>query len=192
MILPGERLREHSIWLRLVIAWALRGLYSPGGVPVLFIMDEFAQLGRLGPIEDALGQGRGYGIALLPVLQDINQLRDLYQARAETFAGMSGAVFGFPPNDMITAEWMSKRSGQETIVGMSVGEADGGDGGPRVNYHPQIRPRYAPHDLFNLPEGHGLVWAAGQAEPQPVYAPPYWEIARCRTRARPNPYHADG
>lgn len=189
VILPGERLREHSTWLRLVIAWALRGLYSPGGVPVLFIMDEFAQLGRLGPIEDALGQGRGYGIALLPVLQDINQLRDLYQARAETFAGMSGAVFGFPPNDMNTAEWMSKRSGEETIVGMNAGEADAGDPGPRVNYHPQIRPRYAPHDLFNLPEGHGLVWAAGQAEPQPVFAPPYWDIARCRKRARPNPYH---
>jgi len=101
---------------------------------------------------------------------------------------MSGAVFGFPPNDMNTAEWMSKRSGEETIVGMSAGEADSGDG-PRVNYHPQIRPRYAPHDLFNLPEGHGLVWAAGSAEPQPVYAPPYWDIARCRKRARANPYH---
>jgi type IV secretion system protein VirD4 len=189
VILPGERLREHSTWLRLVIAWALRGLYSPGGTPVLFIMDEFAQLGRLGPIEDALGQGRGYGIALLPVLQDINQLRDLYQARAETFAGMSGAVFGFPPNDMNTAEWMSKRSGEETVVGISAGDGRGGDPGPSVNYHPQIRPRYAPHELFNLPEGHGLVWAAGQAEPQPVYAPPYWEIARCRERARPNPYH---
>ena len=189
VILPGERLREHSTWLRLVIAWALRGLYSPGGVSVLFIMDEFAQLGRLGPIEDALGQGRGYGIALLPVLQDINQLRDLYQARAETFAGMSGAVFGFPPNDMNTAKWMSERSGEETIVGMSAGEPDAGDLGPRVNYHPQIRPRYAPHDMFNLPEGHGLVWAAGQAEPQPVYAPPYWDIAHCRKRARPNPYH---
>jgi type IV secretion system protein VirD4 len=188
VILPGERLREHSTWLRLVIAWALRGLYSPGGVPVLFIMDEFAQLGRLGPIEDALGQGRGYGIALLPVLQDINQLRDLYQARAETFAGMSGAVFAFPPNDMNTAKWMSERSGEETIVGMSASESDAGEG-PRVNYHPQIRPRYTPADLFNLPEGHGLVWAAGQAEPQPVYAPPYWNIARCKQRARPNPYH---
>ena len=188
VILPGERLREHAIWLRLVIAWALRGLYSPGGVPVLFIMDEFAQLGRLGPIEDALGQGRGYGIALLPVLQDINQLRDLYKERAETFAGMSGAVFGFPPNDMNTAKWMSERSGEETIVGMSAGESDAGDG-PRVNYHPQIRPRYTPADLFNLPEGHGLVWAAGSAEPQPIYAPPYWDIARCRKRARQNPYH---
>lgn len=188
VILPGERLREHSTWLRLVIAWALRGLYSPGGVPVLFIMDEFAQLGRLGPIEDALGQGRGYGIALLPVLQDINQLRDLYRERAETFAGMSGAVFGFPPNDMNTARWMSERSGEETIVGMSAGESDTGDG-PRVNYRPETRPRYRPADLFNVPEGHGLVWAAGQAEPQPVYAPPYWDIARCRQRARPNPYH---
>lgn len=63
---------------------------------------------------------------------------------------------------------MSKRSGEETIVGMSAGETDTGDG-PRVSYHPQIRPRYTPADLFNLP---GLVWAAGQAEPQPVYAPP--------------------
>jgi type IV secretion system protein VirD4 len=190
VILPGERLREHSTWLRLVIAWALRGLYSPGGVPVLFMMDEFAQLGRLGPIEDALGQGRGYGIALLPVLQDINQLRDLYKARAETFAGMSGAVFGFPPNDMNTAEWMSKRSGEEIVVGMSAGEPQDGDGGPRVNYHPERRPRYAPHELFNLPVGHALVWAPGAAAPLPVYAPPYWDIARCRERARPNPYHS--
>jgi type IV secretion system protein VirD4 len=189
VILPGERLREHSTWLRLVIAWALRGLYSPGGVPVQFIMDEFAQLGRLGPIEDALGQGRGYGIALLPVLQDINQLRDLYKERAETFAGMSGAVFGFPPNDMITAKWMSERSGEETIVGMSAGDGRGGDRGASANYHPQIRPRYAPHELLNLPEGHGLVWAAGRAAPHLVYSPPWWEIAVCKQRARPNPYH---
>lgn len=188
-ILPGERLREHSVWLRLVIAWALRGLYSPGGVPVLFIMDEFAQLGRLGPIEDALGQGRGYGIALLPVLQDINQLRDLYKAHAETFAGMSGAVFGFPPNDMNTVEWMSKRSGEETSVGMSVSEPQAGDSGPRVDYSPHTKPRYPAHELFNLPEGHGLIWSAGSAEPQPAFAPPYWKISHCKKRARPNPYH---
>jgi hypothetical protein len=49
VILPAERLREHSIWLRLVITSALRSLYSPRGVPVLFMLDEFAQLGHLGP-----------------------------------------------------------------------------------------------------------------------------------------------
>ena len=78
---------EHGVWLRLVITAALRSLYPPGGVPVLFMLDEVAQLGHLGPIEDALGQARGYGMALWPVLQDFNQFRDLYGARAETFAG---------------------------------------------------------------------------------------------------------
>jgi len=190
VILPAERLREHSVWLRLVITSALRSLYSPRGVPVLFMLDEFAQLGHLGPIEDALGQARGYGVALWPVLQDWNQLRDLYKDRAETFAGMSGAVFGFAPNDTSTAEWMSKRAGEETILGMSAGEAEDGDSlGPRINYHPQTRRVYPPHELFNLPEGHGLVWRAGQSRPLPVYAPPYWDIRDCAKRARRNPYY---
>jgi type IV secretion system protein VirD4 len=124
VILPAERLRELCIWLRLVNTSALRSLYSPRGMPVLFMLDEFAQIGRLGPIEDALGQARGDRVALWPVLQDYNQLRDLYEDRAESFAGMSGAVFGFARNDMNTAEWMSKRAGEETIVGMSASEAE--------------------------------------------------------------------
>lgn len=189
VVLPAERLRTHGVWLRLVITSALRALYQPGGVPVLLMLDEAAQLGHLGPIEDALGQARGYGIALWPVFQDWNQLRELYQARAETFAGASGAVFGFAPAEMQTAEWMSKRSGEETIMGMSAGEADAGElRGPRANYSAQTRRVLPPHELLNLPEGHGLVWFAGQARPVPVYAPPYWDIRRCAERARPNPY----
>jgi type IV secretion system protein VirD4 len=189
VVLPAERLRTHGVWLRLVITSALRALYQPGGVPVLFMLDEAAQLGHLGPIEDALGQARGYGIALWPVFQDWNQLRELYESRAETFAGASGAVFGFAPADMQTAEWMSKRSGEETIMGMSAGEAEAGDmRGPRANYSAQTRRALPPHELVNLPEGHGLVWFAGQARPQPVYSPPYWDIRRCVERARPNPY----
>jgi type IV secretion system protein VirD4 len=189
VVLPAERLRTHGVWLRLVITSALRALYQPGGVPVLFMLDEAAQLGHLGPIEDALGQARGYGIALWPVFQDFNQLRELYGPRAETFAGASGAVFGFAPADMQTAEWMSKRSGEETIMGMSAGESDAGDvAGPRANYSPQTRRVLPPHELLNLPEGHGLVWFAGQSRPQPVYAPPYWDIRQCAVRARTNPY----
>ena len=189
VVLPAERLRTHGVWLRLVITSALRSLYQPGGVPVLFMLDEAAQLGHLGPIEDALGQARGYGIALWPVFQDFNQLRELYGPRAETFAGASGAVFGFAPADMQTAEWMSRRSGEETVMGMNAGESDAGDmRGPRANYSAQTRRVLPPHELLNLPEGHGLVWFAGQSRPVPVYAPPYWDIRLCAARAKSNPY----
>jgi type IV secretion system protein VirD4 len=44
---------------------------------IVFMLSEFAQLGKLGPIETARSQGRKYGVRLWPVLQDIHQLRAL-------------------------------------------------------------------------------------------------------------------
>ena len=73
-------------------------------------------------------------------------------------------------------------------MGMSAGESDAGDvSGPRITYRPETRRVYPPHELLNLPDGHGLVWLAGQSRPQPVYAPPYWDIRVCAQRARRNP-----
>ena len=90
-------MRTHSVWLRLVIVSALRALYTPGGLRTLFMLDEFAQLGHLAPIEDAFGLVRGYGVQLWPVLQDLNQLKALYKDRWETFVGNAGVVQGFAP-----------------------------------------------------------------------------------------------
>ncbi len=112
LILPAERMRTHSVWLRLVIVSALRALYRPGGLKTLFMLDEFAQLGHLAPMEDAFGLVRGFGVQIWPVLQDLNQLKALYKERWETFVGNAGVVQAFAPNDLTTAEWMSQRAGE--------------------------------------------------------------------------------
>jgi hypothetical protein len=39
-----------------------------------------------------------------------------------------------------------------------------------------------------LPEFHALVWKFGRSKPQPVYLPPYYEMAACRRRMRADPY----
>ena len=44
--------------------------------------------------------------------------------------------------------------------------------------------------IRQLPDFHALVWKAGVSQPQPVYCPPYWDIAACRRVARPDPYHS--
>ena len=82
VILDADKLETFSVWLRLVVVSALNALYRQGGggLRTLFLLSEFAQLGRLEAIRSALGQGRGYGVQLWPVLQDINQLRTIYQA----------------------------------------------------------------------------------------------------------------
>jgi type IV secretion system protein VirD4 len=58
--------------------------------PVLFLLDEFAALGRLEPVERAFGLMAGYGLQLWPILQDMHQLWGAYGKRAGTFVSNAG------------------------------------------------------------------------------------------------------
>jgi Type IV secretory system Conjugative DNA transfer len=99
LILPADRFDTHASYLRLVLSSALRTLLrSPPGKtlpPVLFMLEEFAQLGYLPPIENAMGIADGVGVQLWPFLQDLNQIKALYQDRWQTFLGNAAAL---PPS----------------------------------------------------------------------------------------------
>ena len=194
VVLPAERMRTHSVWLRLVIVTALHSLYTPGGIPTLFMLDEFAQLGHLGPIEDAFGLVRGYGVQLWPILQDLNQLKALYKERWETFMGNAGVVQGFAPNDLTTAEWMSRRSGDTTVVATGYNHGDnqnqGGQGtSDGLSYSQQKRRLFLPQELMDIREGAGLMWPAGTSKSVPFFAPSYWQDITVAGRAQTNPYY---
>jgi len=132
LVLPPNRLDAYSRWLRLLVSQALqdiaRDAERPLGpqiaaqapverlkAPTLFLLDEFAALGRLEAVERAMGLMAGYGLQLWPILQDMSQLRDLYGARASTFIANAGVQQVFGVNDFETAKWISQTMGQETI-----------------------------------------------------------------------------
>jgi type IV secretion system protein VirD4 len=79
VILPADRMRTHSVWLRLVVVSALRALYRPGGLRTLLLIDEMPALGHLAPLEDAFGLVRGYKVQIAGICQDLNQLKALYK-----------------------------------------------------------------------------------------------------------------
>src|SRR5579871_604388 len=96
VILPSKYLeaQEHKLWLRLVSMSALRAPFATEGRrevdKIVFMLSEFAALGKLKAAEAARSQGRKFGIRLCPVLQDIHQLNsaDMYGPRgADSFAG---------------------------------------------------------------------------------------------------------
>ena len=200
VILPPDMMERHGRWLRMIISSALRAvmrLREPGEKRVFFLMDEFAALGHLSIIETTWALVRGYGIQLVPVLQDLNQLKELYKDRWETFIGMAGVVEAFGPNDLTTADWLSRRSGDatEVVMGYNISQQPGGGAAgvsEGVNYHQVKIPRLTPHELFDTPEGHAHVFLANMANRVPLYVPAYYEIAAARERARDNPYFAAG
>ena len=190
VILPAERLRTHGVWLRLVIVSALRMLYKPDGLRTVMLIDELAALGHLGPLEDAFGLVRGYNIQIAAILQDLPQLKALYKERWETFIANAGVVFGFAPNDLTTADWMSKRSGQTTIVAKgyssSSGETQGNQksvsSGTGLSDHQIARPLFLPHELMGLEDGMSMLWLAGFEHTSRLFAPYYKMIDLCLER----------
>ena len=207
-ILPPEMMQRHSKWLRIVLTAAMQGVLRvrrPGEPKVLFMLDEFAALGHLEIIETVWALVRGYGIQLMPVVQDLTQLKSLYAERWETFVANSGALATFSPNDLTTAEWLSRRAGDTTRAvasyNSSTSKSDGtiSSGG----YHPgttsrseslsysQVKvPLVDPHKLFGMRDGTIIVALAGLSDIVPAYAPGWWEIIQCRERGRENPYYA--
>ena len=198
LILPPEMMGRHSKWLRLVLTAAIQGVLrvrNPGEPKTLFMIDEFFALGHLEIISTVWALVRGYGVQFMPILQDLNQLKKLYPDMHETFIGMAGAVASFPPNDLTTAEWLSRRAGEKTIAqfGYNSGTSTSNTGDSSssgYSFNAIKQPLIPPHKLLGWPEGSLLVTLSGESNVIPAYAPTYHsEILQCMQRDRRNPYY---
>ena len=116
-------------------AGAAQRASQPLREPTLFLLDEFAALGRLEAVERAMGLMAGYGLQLWPILQGEaasrkrsggafrcrtgkaqSQLRALYGVRANTFVANAGVLQTFGVNDYETAKALSQLTGRDLLT----------------------------------------------------------------------------
>tara|TARA_E500000305_G_scaffold108365_1_gene110614 strand:- start:13222 stop:14895 length:1674 start_codon:yes stop_codon:yes gene_type:complete len=181
LVLPPNRMDAYSRWLRLLVSQALQEIArdaeasvrpqsgpagSQGGTqriktPTLFLLDEFAALGRLEAVERAMGLMAGYGLQLWPILQDMSQLKDLYGERAGTFIANAGVQQVFGVNDFETAKWLSQMIGQET-AGFQTDSFKPGDG-PSFSNNLTGRDLLTPDEIMQLRPENQLLRVQGQA-----------------------------
>jgi type IV secretion system protein VirD4 len=83
---------------------------------VHFVLDEAASLGHLESLDDAVDKFRGYGVRLQLYYQSLGQLKTCWpDGRDQTLLSNVSQVF-FGVNDEQTAQYVSSRLGEETIV----------------------------------------------------------------------------
>jgi type IV secretion system protein VirD4 len=188
LVLPADRLDSHANYLRLIVTSALRSLLrSPPSEtlpPVLFVLDEFAQLGYLPPIENAAAIARGFGVQLWMILQDLNQLHALYRDRWQSFVANAGLLTAFTPRDLFTAKYLSDLCGKQArnVRGQHVGE----NGKVSFSDSPHDFPFVKPEELMKMPPSQLLNLVSG-FNPFFTRATPYWELPQARG-LDPNPY----
>jgi type IV secretion system protein VirD4 len=117
VVIPPNRLEQNKRFLRGLVGSALAALTAEAKKPahnVAFFLDEFAQLGRMSMLEDAISLVRGYGVSFWIFVQDISQLRGVYP-KWQTFTANAAKQF-FGTADYDTAKYISDSLGSATIV----------------------------------------------------------------------------
>lgn len=166
LVLPPDRLSAYARWLRLMVTQSLLEMTrsrATSSSPVLYLLDEFAALGRLDAIERAMGLMAGYGVQLWPILQDVHQLRATYGKRAGTFLSNAAVLQVFGVNDHDSARLVSDLIGHETVVFQTMARAlDAQQSGLSFAEHHIGRPLLTPDEVRGLPGRRALLLLAGQ------------------------------
>jgi len=135
LVLPPDKLETYARWLRLMVSIAIRAVSragSLGGLPTLFILDEFGTIGKLNAVAQAYGLMAGLGMILWAFAQDLNQLKRDYPDHWETFIGNSQAVTCFGVMDNFTADYISKFLGTRTVEHENIQTSVGTSVAPRA------------------------------------------------------------
>lgn len=122
LVIPAKYLGSHSRWLRMMVTVAMLGATREGERPpkhpVIWMLDELAQLGYLKAVAEGYALLRGYGYRIWGVFQDLPQLNDIYKERGKSMLS-SSVVQGFNINCLDTARWFSDIAGSQMRGGFS-------------------------------------------------------------------------
>lgn len=198
IILPARFLIAYFRFFRLLVVSALDQLMArPGGHPTLFLLDEFASLQHLPAVENAFSQAAGFNVQLWPFLQDLPQLKDVYERRWQTFIANAGLVQFFTPADMDTAEFIQRRGGYTTGISKSgsfreIGKREMLDGGSGIteSFAETRVPLLPVEQMMGIGSTRQILFFGGvHGAFKDVYRLPYWEIPRLAGMYDPDPFH---
>lgn len=137
LILPPEHLDGYRRWLRLMIGSAIQRQIrrrQSGRTRTLYLLDEFAHLGRLRPVEQGMTLASGYGATFWILVQSLAQLRGIYGEGASTILANADVLQAFGITDYETAEHLSRLVG-DTTVAVSAASTSRGVTHGRLSHH---------------------------------------------------------
>lgn len=143
-------------------------------VPVYFILDEFANIGRIPDFDKKISTSRSRGIQFSVILQNLDQLEAVYEKSYETIMGNCDTHVFLGSNSFKTVEYFSKALGEKTISRESKGtNKDKHFHKQGYNYSEQIMARalMTPDELRRMDNDLCIIYEKGI---KPVKAEKYY------------------
>lgn len=97
------------------------------------LLDEFANCGKIPEFDKVLATCRKFEISAVIILQNLSQLKRLYEKSWEELPGNCDTMIYLGGKDQFTNEYLSKELGKETIDQQSINQTKGKQGSSSYN-----------------------------------------------------------
>lgn len=131
-------------------------------VPVHFVMDEFANVALPDNFEIELATMRSRNISVSIILQNLAQLKALYEKQWENIIGNCDSFLYLGGNELSTHEYISKLLGKETIDMNTYGQSQGRNGNYSTNWQITGRELMTPDEVRRLDNRFALLFIRGE------------------------------
>ena len=189
---PTERLVSHGAALGLIVNQAIAAVSrAKEQGSVLFLLDEFANMGKLSGLAESLTALPGLGVRVWMVVQELAELERLYGPHtARTVLSQAEVKQFFAVNDDVLAERLSKALGQRTVKtrNYNLGRFEDDDIGESLSE--TGRPLMEASEI-KLMKAHEQLLLVNRLRPIRGEIVPFWFIAPWGAWAKPNPVEGD-
>jgi type IV secretion system protein VirD4 len=131
-------------------------------VPVHFLMDEFANVSLPDDFDKILSVMRSRGVSVSIILQNLAQLKALFEKQWESIVGNCDEFLYLGGNEQSTHKYVSELLGKETIDTNTYGQSKGRNGNYSTNYQISGRELLTPDEVRMLDNQYAILFIRGE------------------------------
>lgn len=131
-------------------------------MPVHFLMDEFANVSLPDDFDKILSVMRSRGVSVSIILQNLAQLKALFEKQWESIVGNCDEFLYLGGNEQSTHKYVSEMLGKETIDTNTYGKSTGHSGNYSTNYQISGRELLTPDEVRMLDNQYAILFIRGE------------------------------
>lgn len=131
-------------------------------VHVQFLMDEFANVSLPDDFDKILSVMRSRGVSVSIILQNLAQLKALFEKQWESIVGNTDEFVYLGGNEQATHKYVSELLGKETIDTNTYGKSTGRNGNYSTNYQNTGRELMTPDEVRMLDNRYAILFIRGE------------------------------
>ena len=131
-------------------------------IPVHFLMDEFANVSLPDDFDKILSVMRSRGVSVSIILQNLAQLKALFETQWESIVGNCDEFLYLGGNEQSTHKYVSELLGKSTIDTNTYGKSSGRSGNYSTNYQISGRELLTPDEVRMLDNQYAILFIRGE------------------------------